>query len=112
MLAPLDTGSTSLTTFTIKAAGQALGAEYGVLSIEVRREVNRVPKATIVLKDGDAAAQTFAVSEETTLVPGVELEILGGYSSDETTLFKGICPSSDDLRQIRPIEERLWPSVD
>lgn len=90
MLAPLDASSTSLTTFTVKAAGQPLGAEYGILSIEVRREVNRVPRATVVLKDGDAAGQTFAVSEETTLVPGVEVEILGGYSSEETTLFKGI----------------------
>ena len=92
MLAPpgLDVSSSSLTTFTVKAAGQALGAEYGILSIEIRREVNRVPKATIVLIDGDAAAQTFAISEEDTLMPGVEVEILGGYSSEETTLFKGM----------------------
>src|SRR5690606_37348597 len=51
---------------------------------------NRVPKATIVLLDGDAAKQTFARSEEATLIPGVEVEILGGYSSEESTLFKGI----------------------
>ncbi|WP_224792147.1 phage late control D family protein, partial [Pseudomonas fluorescens] len=68
----------------------ALGAEYGIVSIEIRREVNRVPKATIVLQDGDAAKQTFALSEGSTLVPGVEVEILGGYSSKESTLFKGI----------------------
>jgi Rhs element Vgr protein len=81
---------TDLTTFTVKAGGRALGADYAVVSIEIRREVNRIPKATIVLIDGDAAAQTFAVSEEDTLVPGAEIEILGGYSSDEATLFKGI----------------------
>ncbi|WP_224790655.1 type VI secretion system tip protein VgrG [Pseudomonas fluorescens] len=68
----------------------ALGAEYGIVSIEIRREVNRVPKATIVLQDGDAAKQTFALSEGSTLIPGVEVEILGGYSSKESTLFKGI----------------------
>ena len=85
-----DTRSAHLTTFTIKAAGAALGAEYGIVSLEIRREVNRVPKATLVLVDGDAAAQTFAISEEDTLIPGVEVEILGGYSSQETTLFKGI----------------------
>lgn len=92
MLAPpgLDVSSTSLTTFTVKAAGQALGAEYSIFSVEIRREVNRVPKATVVLLDGDVAKQTFATSEESTLIPGVEVEILGGYASDETTLFKGI----------------------
>ncbi|VVO69374.1 hypothetical protein PS862_01258 [Pseudomonas fluorescens] len=85
-----DTSPTHLTTFTVKAAGMALGAEYGIVSIEIRREVNRVPKATIVLQDGDAAKQTFALSEGSTLIPGVEVEILGGYSSKESTLFKGI----------------------
>lgn len=79
-----------LTTFTIKAAGTALGADYNVVSLEIKREVNRVPKATMTLIDGDAAAQTFAMSEEDTLIPGVEVEILGGYASEETTLFKGI----------------------
>ena len=81
---------TDLTTFTVKAAGRELGAEYGIVSIEIRREVNRVPKATIVLVDGDASQQTFATSEEDTLLPGVEVEILGGYSKEEKSLFKGI----------------------
>ncbi|MBI1181878.1 MAG: type VI secretion system tip protein VgrG [Alphaproteobacteria bacterium] len=90
MLDALDSKPTNLTTFTVKAGGQALGAEYEIASIEVRREVNRVPKATLVLVDGDASAQTFATSEEETLVPGTEIEILGGYSSEETTLFKGV----------------------
>ncbi|MGE0665178.1 MAG: type VI secretion system tip protein VgrG [Sphingomonadales bacterium] len=87
---PIDTRSASLTTFTVKANGTALGAEYGIVSIEIRREANRIPRATMVLIDGDAAAQSFPISEEDTLVPGVEVEILGGYSSDETTLFKGV----------------------
>lgn len=81
---------TDLTTFTVKAGGRELGAEYGIVSIEIRREVNRVPKASIVLIDGDASQQTFATSEEDTLLPGAEVEILGGYSKEEKTLFKGI----------------------
>ena len=79
-----------LTTFTVKANGTALGGEYGIASLEIRREVNRIPKATLVLVDGDASAQSFAISEEDTLVPGVGIEILGGYASEETTLFKGV----------------------
>jgi Rhs element Vgr protein len=85
-----DSRPTHLTTFTVKADGEPLPQTYGIVSIEIRRELNRVPKATIVLLDGDPSAQTFAVSEEEALVPGVEVEILGGYSSEETTLFKGV----------------------
>ena len=85
-----DSRPTHLTTFTVKADGAELGGAYGIVSIEIRREVNRVPKATMVLVDGDAAAQTFATSEEETLVPGAEVEILGGYSREEATLFKGV----------------------
>ena len=87
---PIDSRAHHLTTFTVKAAGEALGEGARIVSIDIRREVNRVPKATIVLQDGDAAEQTFAQSEADNLVPGTEVEILGGYSSDETTLFKGI----------------------
>lgn len=86
----IDSSPTHLTTFTLKAGGQPLDASYGILGIEIRRELNRVPKASIELLDGDAAAQTFERAAEPTLAPGVEVEILGGYSSDETLLFKGI----------------------
>jgi Rhs element Vgr protein len=87
---PVDSRPANLTTFTVKANGAALGAEYSIISVEIRREVNRIPRATIILNDGDAASQSFAVSEEDTLIPGVEVEIMGGYSSEETSLFKGV----------------------
>ncbi len=85
-----DARPTHLTTFTVKASGTPLGAEYQVVSIEILREINRVPKARVVLIDGDAAEQTFATSEQDVLIPGVELELLGGYASEETTLFRGV----------------------
>lgn len=90
LVAALDTSATHLTTFMLKAGGSSLGEEYQIVSIDIRREANRIPKAEIVLLDGDAAAQTFAHAEEETLIPGVEIEILGGYSSSHSTLFKGI----------------------
>jgi Rhs element Vgr protein len=85
-----DSRSNNLTTFTVTAGGTALGAEYQLESIEIRREVNRVPKAALVLLDGDAAEGRFATSEEEVLVPGAEIEIAGGYASDEAVLFKGV----------------------
>jgi len=86
----LDSRATHLTTFTVKSGGTALPGEFGIISIDIRREINRLPRATIVLNDGDVADQNFQLSEQELLAPGAEVEILGGYSSEETTLFKGI----------------------
>ncbi len=86
----IDSRATHLTTFTVKAEGSALPPEYIIVSIDIRREINRLPRATIILNDGNVSEQTFALSEAKLLVPGAKVEILGGYSSDETTLFKGI----------------------
>jgi Rhs element Vgr protein len=87
---PIDSRATHLTTFTVKAGGAPLPPEFGIVAIDIRREINRIPRATLTLSDGDPAAQTFALSEQAQLIPGAEVEILGGYSSEETSLFKGV----------------------
>ena len=81
---------TDLVTFTIKVNGTTLGAAYQMVSINFHKEINRIPMAKLVIYDGDAAAQDFAISNEATLVPGAEIEIAVGYHSDEATLFNGI----------------------
>lgn len=86
----IETRATHLTTFTVKANGTPLPPEFGIIAIDIRREINRLPRATIVIGDGDVSEQTFPLSEQDQLVPGAEVEILGGYSSHETTLFKGV----------------------
>ena len=84
------TQNTDLVTFTIKANGKAVGTEYQVTSINVSKEVNRIPVAKIIIYDGDAAAQDFSISNEETFIPGTEIEISCGYHSEETSIFKGI----------------------
>ena len=84
------TQNTDLVTFTVKANGQAISAKYQVSVVSITKEVNRIPFAKIIVSDGNAAAQDFAVSNEATFVPGTEIEITAGYHSDETSIFKGI----------------------
>lgn len=84
------TQNTDLVTFTIKVNGSDLSTVYQVTSISVQKEVNKVPMARLMIYDGDAAAQDFAISNEDTFVPGAEVEITAGYHSDEATIFKGI----------------------
>lgn len=88
-LLPLPVDS-SLATFTLKANGTQVPAGYRIVSIVIQRELDRIPHAHVVLLDGDAARQSFPISESPDLAPGVEIEIDGGYSRQETRLFKGV----------------------
>ncbi len=79
-----------LVTFTVLVEGEAISSAYQVLSASVSKEVNRIPTATIILSDGEASKQEFALSNEDLMIPGKAIEITAGYHSDEETLFKGI----------------------
>ncbi|WDF77610.1 type VI secretion system tip protein VgrG [Mucilaginibacter sp. KACC 22773] len=83
-------GSKSVCTYTLLSNGTALSSTYHVLSITVSKEVNRIPTATIIIADGEASKQTFAISNTADFEPGKEIEIKAGYSSKEDTIFKGI----------------------
>ena len=52
----------SVVTPTILSSGQAMDPAFELLSIDVTKELNRIPYARLVLLDGDAAQQTFAIS--------------------------------------------------
>lgn len=81
---------TDVATFTILSNGTEVPRECQVLSIDVMLEVNRIPAATIVLQDGEAAAEQFSWSNRADFSPGREIEIKAGYRSNETAIFKGI----------------------
>ncbi len=80
----------SVCTFTILSEGAAVPATYHVVSLVVNKEINRIPSATIILLDGDAAKETFEVSNAAAFEPGKKIEIKLGWSSDEETVFKGV----------------------
>ncbi len=80
----------SVVTFSILSDGQRLPGTVEVLSIVVHHAVNRIPQATLLIRDGDAASQTFAASESDDFAPGRELSITAGYRATEDTIFKGI----------------------
>ena len=84
------TQNTDLVTFTIKANGTALSTSFQVVSMSFSKEINRIPAARLIIYDGNASEQDFAISNQPDLVPGAEIEIAVGYHSDEATLFNGI----------------------
>jgi Rhs element Vgr protein len=79
-----------LITFKVMSGGTELPGKYGVKSIVVEKEVNRIPYARIVILDGSAPEQDFKLSSEDLLIPGKEIEITAGYHSEEETIFKGV----------------------
>src|SRR5450432_3718938 len=81
---------TGLVTSTIKIEGAAISEAYGVLSIVVNKEINKIPSATLAIQDGSASKEDFEVSNQDLFIPGKAIEILSGYHSDEETLFKGL----------------------
>jgi Rhs element Vgr protein len=64
--------------------------EYEVVSVDVSREVGRIPEAQVVLRDGDAARRQFAISDTPFFEPGKLLEIkLRDGSDPDASVFKG-----------------------
>jgi Rhs element Vgr protein len=92
-------------TFTVSAGGVPLDPTIGTEAIEIHREVNRIPRATVVFSDGRAANQDFEVSSQPTLLPGVEIEIQGGYQSQNQLLFRGVV--TRHRVEMRPRRSRL-----
>lgn len=82
--------SPDVVTATVLVDGKALPGTVGILSIVTSREVNRIPSATLTIRDGEPALQTFEVSNEDFFIPGNKIEIKLGYSSNEATVFKGM----------------------
>ncbi|GJL83490.1 MAG: type IV secretion protein Rhs [marine bacterium B5-7] len=83
-------GEASTVTYSLLVDGSELPQTVEVLSIVTEREANRVPRACLVIRDGDIAAEDFPISNEEYFVPGKELEIKAGHASQEKTIFKGI----------------------
>lgn len=86
----------SVVTVTVKANGQAIPQDFGLVSVDVRRALNRLPSAMLVFADGDVANGEFPVSDSNKFKPGAEVEILARYEgaqgpgAQEGLLFKGV----------------------
>jgi len=83
----------SVATATITSNGKAMDMAYQVLSIDIVREVNRIPYAQLTLIDGDAAKGTFPISDSGFFDPGKPVEIklrIEGKPASEKTVFKGL----------------------
>ncbi len=77
-------------TYDLIVDGRVIESSQQVVSISVNKEVNRIPTAKIILRDGDAADSDFEISSSEDFVPGKEIEVKIGRDSNNQTAFAGI----------------------
>ena len=77
-------------TFKLLSEQQDISNDYQVMSFVITREVNRIPTARLVLRDGSASEETFEASSGEDLIPGKEIEIALGHDSRDQRAFRGI----------------------
>ena len=77
---------------TITSQGSTLDPTIELLSLEIHRELNRIPEATLVLLDGSVAERRFSVSNLAFFLPGAPITIALRYEGDpsDITLFEGL----------------------
>ncbi len=84
---------TDLVSYSIMINGQELSSGAVVHTVEVKKEVNKIPTATIVVLDGDPASLSFPLSEGDTFKPGNKVKISAGYHQKEESIFEGLIVS-------------------
>ncbi|MCU0443433.1 MAG: type VI secretion system tip protein VgrG [Microscillaceae bacterium] len=81
----------SLITTKILIDGEAIPQDFGVLSIYVNHEANKVSLAKIKLSDGGVSENAeFKIADSGKFTPGKTLVIQAGYDSKEKKIFEGI----------------------
>jgi len=94
---------------TLSSGGKQLDAGLALISLEVRKEVDRVPEARLVVHDGSVASRKFELSDAAAFAPGAEVVIEIREEADserDIQLFRGIvvrhaASSRDDGSELR-----------
>jgi len=79
-----------VSTFNILVSEKAIDPSYQVLSISIIKEINRIPLAKIVLRDGEASEKDFEISNKDDFIPGKKIKIKIGFDGNNSQVFKGI----------------------
>lgn len=74
----------------IEGNGKALSSVQPIVSVDIYYNINMIPKAVVVIEDGEMSQGTFPLSDGNELAPGSEVTIKLGYGTSSTPVFKGI----------------------
>jgi len=100
MSASPDKDDKALITFTIYSDGDLVDDSFGIISINVRKEVNRIGKAVLRISAGDMPNEDIPESDSDVFAPGKEIKIACGYENSDSVVFEGIVISHNlEIRQ-------------
>lgn len=78
-------------TATVLSNGTPMDPAVELCSIDIQREVDRIPHAELRVLDGDAARRQFATSDSGFFDPGAKIEIKLRYEgTPDSTVFNGV----------------------
>ena len=78
-------------TPTLASGGTPMPSTYQLLSIDIQREIDRIPHAEIRVQDGNASTRTFDVSDTSFFQPGATVDISLRYEGGSDVLvFSGL----------------------
>lgn len=82
--------SSGVLKLSIFANGSQVDDSIQVVSVSINQTINKIPRATVVLLDGDMPDRDFPLSNSDDFKPGSEIKINAGYEQSEETIFQGI----------------------
>ncbi len=80
----------NVVSYTLRSDGEEFAQAFKVKSISIINEANRIPRAKLLLLDGDVSDQDFELSNQDFFKPGKLLEIDLGYEGDAEHVFSGL----------------------
>lgn len=85
-----EKNSEGLVTFTIYSEGNKISDSFEMVSIRVRKEVNRISRAILVFEAGNMPMKEIPESDDETFAPGKEIRVEAGYQNNEHIIFSGM----------------------
>ena len=85
-----EKNSEGLVTFSIYSDGSKISDVFETVSIRIRKEVNRISRATLVFEAGNMPTKEIPESDDETFAPGKKIRVEAGYQSNEHIVFEGI----------------------
>lgn len=85
-----ENNSEGLISCKIYSEGSTINDSFGIVSIWIRKEVNRIGFAQITFEAGNLPKQEVPESEDETFAPGKTIRIEAGYKNSEKVVFEGL----------------------
>lgn len=100
-----ENNSDGLISCIIYSNGSKISDSFGIISVWIQREINRIGYAQIILEAGNMPKQEVPESEDETFAPGKAIIIEAGYKQGVKKIFEGIVTSHN--LEIEEREDKL-----